>query len=125
MITGALPEGKGIEIFEPDLEKGVEIQFMLRDSGEMIKSARINSADLMKQIESDGATPFFGLYIDCAGRTAEYSNTVTEEASEVQKVLNRYDTPLLGFYSGVEIAPLIGKSRGLDWTAVLLVFAEK
>jgi len=31
---------------------------------------------------------------------------------------------LLGFYSGVEVAPLLGKSRGLDWTGVLLVFAK-
>lgn len=34
------------------------------------------------------------------------------------------DVPLLGFYSGVEIAPLMGKSRGLDWTAVLLILAR-
>jgi len=39
-------------------------------------------------------------------------------------VFNRYDTPLFGFYSGVEVAPLLGKSRGLDWTGVLLVFAQ-
>jgi hypothetical protein len=49
---------------------------------------------------------------------------MTEEAQEVQTVLNQYKTPLLGFYSGVEIAPLLQKSRGLDWTGVLLVFAE-
>jgi hypothetical protein len=30
----------------------------------------------------------------------------------------------LGFYSGVEIAPLMGRSRGLDWTGVLVVIAE-
>ena len=35
-----------------------------------------------------------------------------------------YKTPLLGFYSGVEIAPFLQKSRGLDWTGVLLVLAE-
>jgi hypothetical protein len=30
--------------------------------------------------------------------------------------------PLLGFYSGVEIAPVDGvRSRPLDWTAVLTV----
>ena len=27
--------------------------------------------------------------------------------------------PLLGFYSGVEIAPFEGYSRPLDWTGVL------
>ena len=125
LITGVLPDGDGIGIFEPDFEEGIEIQFMLRDTREMIESAKTNSAELMKQIEDDGRKAVFGLYIDCAGRTANYSNTTIEEASKVQKVFNRYDTPLLGFYSGVEIAPLIGKSRGLDWTGVLVVLAER
>ena len=53
------------------------------------------------------------------------SETLTEEAAEVQKVFNQYNTPLLGFYSGVEVSPLLGSSRGLDWTGVLLVFAEE
>ena len=65
-----------------------------------------------------------GLYIDCAGRSAKTSETLTEEASEVQNIFNRYNAPLFGFYSGVEVAPLLGKSRGLDWTGVLLVLAE-
>ena len=65
------------------------------------------------------------MYIDCAGRTASYSNTTIEEASEVQKVLNQHKTPLLGFYSGVEVAPLLQKSKGLDWTGVLMVLAEE
>ena len=72
-----------------------------------------------------GEKPVFGLYIDCAGRAAILSETLTEEASEVQNIFNRYNTPLFGFYSGVEVAPLLGRSRGLDWTGVLLVLAEK
>lgn len=124
LITGALPDGKGIAIFEPDLEHGTEIQFMLRDSTKMIESAKKNASELMDQINADGKKPFLGIYIDCAGRTADYSNTTTEEAAEVQKVLGQYEIPLLGFYSGVEIAPFLQKSRGLDWTGVLLVLAE-
>jgi small ligand-binding sensory domain FIST len=124
LITGALPDGKGVAIFEPDLEHGAEIQFMLRDNARMIESAKRNSLELMEQIRADGKKAIFGLYIDCAGRTAEYSNTPSEEAAEVQKVLNRYKAPMLGFYSGVEIAPFLQKSRGLDWTGVLLVLAE-
>ena len=124
LITGILPDGSGIGIFEPDLEQGMEIQFMLRDGNMMIESARNNSENLMKKINDDGKIPVFGLYIDCAGRAAELSNTETEEAAEVQQVMNRYNTPLLGFYSGVEVAPILGKSRGLDWTGVLMVLAK-
>jgi len=125
LITGALPNGEGIGIFEPELEPRTEIQFMLRDTAKMIESAKRNSAELMEQIKADGREALFGMYIDCAGRTATYSNTTTEEASVVQEVFNQYNTPLLGFYSGVEVAPLLQKSRGLDWTGVLIVLAKE
>jgi hypothetical protein len=125
LITGVLPDNKGIGIFESDLETGMEIQFMLRDTEKMIDSAKKNSTALMNEIQAEGNKPLFGLYIDCAGRTGEESNTVIEEASEIRKVFNRYDTPLFGFYSGVEIAPLLQKIRGLDWTGVLMIMAEK
>ena len=124
LITGALPDGQGIGIFEPDLTQGLEVQFMLRDSSKMIASARQNSNAIMEQIRSDGKRAHFGIYIDCAGRTAGQSNTLTEEAIEVQKVFNEHQTPFIGFYSGVEVAPFLQKSRGLDWTGVLLIFAE-
>jgi len=124
LITGALPNEAGVVIFEPDLDEGTEFLFMLRNNKTMIESARRNSAELMEEIVKNGEKPVFGLYIDCAGRTANASDSLIEEASEIQKVFNRYDTPLLGFYSGVEIAPLLGKSRGLDWTGVLLVLAQ-
>ena len=120
-----MPDGKGIKLFEPDIKQGDEIQFMMRDSYEIASSAERNSTELMDNIKGDGRKAVFGLYIDCAGRTAQYSNSPVEEASKVQEVFNRYNTPLLGFYSGVEVAPLMGRSRGLDWTGVLLVFAER
>ena len=124
MITGVLPDKEGIVIFEPDLEEGTEVRFMLRDFEKMIESAKRNSVELMAQIKGDGRRPVFGLYIDCAGRTAGYSDTLVEEASEIRKVFNQDKVPLLGFYSGVEVAPLLGKSRGLDWTGVLMVLTE-
>ncbi|HDM78008.1 MAG TPA: hypothetical protein ENG51_16325 [Deltaproteobacteria bacterium] len=124
LITGVMPDGKSIGIFEPDLEEGIEFQFMLRDGQMMIESARKNSKRLVEELKSREKTPLFALYIDCAGRTAEFSQTLTEEAAEVQKTCNEHGVPLLGFYSGVEIAPLLGRSRGLDWTGVLIIWAR-
>ncbi len=99
LITGVLPDKDGIMIFEPDLEVGTRIQFMLRDSQEMILSARNNTEIIMSQIPCQTkSNPIFGLYIDCAGRSAALSDTMTEEASEVVDISNRYQTPLLGFY---------------------------
>lgn len=124
LITGVLPDGEGIVLFEPDLKEGSKIMFMLRNNKMMIESAKKNSSELLEKIIANGENPVFGLYIDCAGRAAKVSDALTEEASEVQNVFNKYNTPLLGFYSGVEVAPLLGKSRGLDWTGVLLVFGK-
>ncbi|MDY6988887.1 MAG: FIST N-terminal domain-containing protein [Thermodesulfobacteriota bacterium] len=125
VIAGSLPHGQGIVLFEPDLEEGTQIVFMLRDSAKMIESARKNAEGLMEEVLAHGRRPAFGLYIDCAGRAAHISETLSEEAREVQDVFNRQGTPLLGFYSGVEVAPLLGKSRGLDWTGVLMILAEE
>jgi hypothetical protein len=124
LISGVLPDGKGIVLFEPDLKEGTNILFMLRNNKMMIDSARKNSSELLTEIIANGEKPVFGLYIDCAGRTAKICDAITEEASEVQNVFNQHNTPLFGFYSGVEVAPLLGKSRGLDWTGVLLVLAK-
>jgi hypothetical protein len=124
LISGALPDSNSIVLFEPDLAVGTEVLFMLRDGKTMIESARDRSRALMQQILADGRKPGFGLYIDCAGRAAAQSDTHSEEAAEVQGVLNQHGVPLLGFYSGVEVAPLLGRSRGLDWTGVLLVLTE-
>lgn len=124
LLAGVLPQEEGVVLFEPDLEEGMEIQFMLRDGQTMIESARYNANGLMQRITQAGRTPRLALYIDCAGRTASLSDTLTEEASEIQAVMNQHHVPLLGFYSGVEVAPLLGRSRGLDWTGVLLVLTE-
>jgi hypothetical protein len=64
------------------------------------------------------------LYIDCAGRAGRYSYSDVEEASEIQKSMNRYKVPFIGFYSGVELAPFQGANKGLDWTGVLLILSE-
>lgn len=124
LITGVIPDGSGIGMFEPDLAPDREIQFMIRDNKMMVSSVRENTTKLLGKIQADQKRPLFALYIDCAGRTAELSYTEEEEAAEVQKILNHLNIPLLGFYSGVEIAPLFGKSRGLDWTAVLMIITE-
>ncbi len=125
LIAGTLPNNEGIVLFEPDLHEGTEFQFMLRDGRKMIESAKLQCEKIMDSIEKDNKTPLLGLYIDCAGRAANFSNTLTEEAAEIQKVFNKTSTPLLGLYSGVEIAPFQNKNKGLDWTGVLLVFTTE
>ena len=123
LIMGVLPDREGVIIFEPDLKVGTQVQFMFRDAQNMDLSVRKNTTELFSNIEASGKKPLFGFYIDCAGRCAALSDTLTEEAEEVKRILNHSKTPLFGFYSGSEIAPIRGKSRGLDWTGVLTILA--
>ena len=43
--------------------------------------------------------------------------------AEVQRAIGAH-VPLLGFYSGVEIARVGGQLQALDWTGVLCLFSE-
>jgi hypothetical protein len=124
LIAGVLPDREGIVLFEPDLPEGTEVLFMLRDADAMIRSTMQNTTDLMEEIAADGAHPLLAFYMDCAGRAANYSETLEEEADQVILGLKKHQIPMFGFYSGVEVAPFLGKSRGLDWTSVLMVLAD-
>jgi hypothetical protein len=51
------------------------------------------------------------------------SSTTIEEASLVAAgIANRF--PLVGFYSGVEMAPFQSRSRPFDWTGVLTLLMK-
>ena len=123
LIVGVVAEEKAIVLFEADFENGTEFQFMRRNAQLMEASAEKGCREALACLEGDGLDPFFALYIDCAGRTAAFSGAEREEAAIVQEIIGE-QVPLLGFYSGVEIAPLLGKSRGLDWTGVLMMLSR-
>lgn len=119
LILGSNPEDGSVTLFEADFAVGTKVQVMSRDNQLMLESVRRQTELLVDSLAA--AKPFFAFYIDCAGRTCAFSGADVEEASLVQAKLPP-DIPLLGFYSGVEIAPLMGRSRPLDWTGVLSLF---
>jgi small ligand-binding sensory domain FIST len=84
----------------------------------MVQSVR-NGVRLMNR-QVSGRQVLMALYIDCAGRASARSGSEIEEAEVLLDEIS-IPAPLLGFYSGVEIAPVDGRSRSLDWTAVLTV----
>ncbi|MDX1536475.1 FIST signal transduction protein [Arsukibacterium sp.] len=134
LISGVLPNDEGIILFEPDMHEGMEIQLMRRSPALSRASARTSTEALLQQMKQDGRQPLIAIYMDCAGRIAqldpaaatgaEWPAAGQEDAREVQSLLNEARIPLLGFYCGVEIAPQAGKSRGLDWSGVLIILAR-
>jgi len=123
LIVGPLPDKSGVILFEEGPQAGDEIQFLQRDPIKTIESTREKTLSILDDIAKDGKRPVFALYIDCAGRAASVSLTKSEEAAIVQEAMGTAGIPLLGFYSGIEIAPIRGASRGLDWTGVLMMLA--
>ncbi len=117
LILKSDPAGGSITLFEPDFRHGTQVQIMARDNALMLDSVRQGVPALNARLGGDS---FLGLYIDCAGRASARSGAAIEEA---QLVIDQLDPalPMLGFYSGVEIAPFGGHSRPLDWTGVLTV----
>lgn len=109
----------GLVMFEPDLKTGAEVQLMRRSIDFDYIGRRVN--ELFNRVDG---RPFFALYIDCAGRASAICATDGEEAEVVQRALTARGVPLLGMYSGVEIAKFGQEVQALDWTGVLCVFSE-
>jgi class 3 adenylate cyclase len=120
MCSSVDHERGGLVMFEPDLREGDLVQLMLRDVDYSYIGDRIR-AHLER---SAPRQPIFALYIDCAGRASAYSHLDKEEATLVQAALKDV-CPLLGFYSGVEVARIEGHPQALDWTGVLCFFHER
>lgn len=108
-----------LTLFEADFQVGSKVQFMSRDNQRMLESAQEKTNMVLNSL--DGEQPVWALYIDCAGRSRAFNGADVEEAGLVQDRIGQ-EIPFLGFYSGVEIAPILGRSRPLDWTGVLTVF---
>jgi hypothetical protein len=119
LIIGSNPEDGSITLFEADFEVGTVVQIMSRDNHLMVDSVRQQTRQLLASLNS--VRPILAFYINCAGRSSAFSGSEVEEAGVLQAEVGP-DIPLLGFYSGVEIAPLLDQSRPLDWTGVLTLF---
>ena len=119
LVMGIDRERGGLIMFENDLKTGSDVQLMRRSIDIEYVAER---AEALLHRASD-RKPFFAFYIDCAGRGSAYCGTEGEEASGVQRTAGRA-MPLLGIYSGVEIARVGQDIQALDWTGVLCVFSE-
>jgi hypothetical protein len=121
MCVGVDRKRNALVMVEPDLVEGAEIQLMRRAFD--FEYIYTETRKLLAAIAAEGRRPLLAFYIDCAGRAGAYSGNDQEEAHEVQKALG--SIPLLGFYTGVEIAQLpSGNVVPLDWTGVLCIWSE-
>lgn len=118
MCIGVDKPRKGLVMFENDLVPGTKVQLMRRAIDASYMPGRVR--ELLRRAE--GRTPLLAFYIDCAGRAGAYCGSDDEEALQVVETLPR-SIPLLGVYSGVEIARIGGHPQALDWTGVLCLLS--
>ncbi len=119
LCIGVDKERKGLVMFENDLQPGMRIQLMRRSID--MDYVALRTRELLAR--AAGRKPLFAFYIDCAGRAAAYCGADDEEAHQVRATLPK-SIPLLGVYSGVEIARVGKDIQALDWTGVLCLFSE-
>ncbi len=120
MCIGVDPAREGLIMFENDLVPGMSVQLMRRSVDFQYIAPR--TRELFDRARSAGRKPLLAFYIDCAGRAGAYCGLDAEEADEVRKAVPA-EVPLLGVYSGVEIAALRGQPQALDWTGVLCLLS--
>jgi hypothetical protein len=119
MVVGVDEATGAISLVEGDLKEGDEFQFMRRS----IETDMI-SAQAKQLLDSlAGREPLFAFYISCLGSVKKLFGTEKEESEEIQKTVGS-GIPLLGIYSGVEIARVREKVMPLDWTGVLCIFSR-
>lgn len=82
------------------------------------QAAEQDMQTMLDRLDSDGLDePAFGLFFPCLGRGPSFYGG---EDRDLATIVQRYsDMPLIGIYGNGEIAPLDGKNRLLQYSAVL------
>ena len=119
LVLGVDEASGALVMMEGDLEEGQDCQFMRR----CIETDMLAEGALKLLDSLNGREPLFALYISCLGRIRKYFGNEREESEEIQKTIGKR-MPLLGLYSGTEIARINGKVMPLDWTGVLCIFSQ-
>jgi small ligand-binding sensory domain FIST len=120
LVIGADPTSGSLDLLDTDMPSGLRVQLMLTDTDEMCASADACACALMRSAD-DGEQNLLALYIDCASRSSTAFGGEMEEAELVGRHIPE-GIPFIGVYAGVEIAPMRGRSRPLDWSGVLTLW---
>lgn len=94
-----------------EIPEGSNIQLMIGSREEAVKVAKIAAENAVSQL--DGGTPKAVIIFNCIARNKLFGEHAGEEISAIQTAVG-YDTPLIGFYTYGEQAPLGGEVRNIN-----------
>ncbi|MGH7962684.1 MAG: FIST N-terminal domain-containing protein, partial [Candidatus Binatia bacterium] len=119
-IVGFDP-GQGIVAIGDEVHPGQKLVFTLRDGDG-------SRDDLQRTLEAqvhawEGRTPGFGLYFNCVGRGSGLYGFADLDTSYIKQSLG--EVPVIGFFSGCEIAPIHQQSCLHQDSGVLTLVGEK
>ena len=119
-IVGFEPQ-QGIVAVADEIRQGQKMVFTLRDgsgSREDLKLTLESQARLW-----EGNTPCFGLYFNCLGRGSGLYGFSDLDTSYIKQYLG--EIPIIGFFSGCEIAPIRQRAALHQYSGVLVLVGEK
>lgn len=102
---------KGSITCAAEIPEGSEIQLMIGSREEAVKVAKIAAEKAVEQL--DGAHPKAVIIFNCIARSKLFGEHSGEEISAIQEAVGR-ETPLIGFYTYGEQAPLGGEVRNIN-----------
>lgn len=94
-----------------EIPEGSEIRLMIGSREEAVKVAKEAAENAVKQL--DGASPKAVIIFNCIARNKLFGERSGEEIDAIQEAVGR-DTPLIGFYTYGEQAPLGGEVRNIN-----------
>jgi hypothetical protein len=112
-----------------EVPMGAEMQLMIGSQEEAFKVAKVAAQNAMSQL--DGAQPKAVIIFNCIARSKLFGDRAGEEIAAIQEAVG-VQTPLIGFYTYSEQAPLGGEVRNLEKcnpvshneTVVICILAE-
>lgn len=94
-----------------EIPEGSNIQLMIGSREEAIKVAKTAAQNAVAEL--DGAEPKAVIIFNCIARNKLFGEHAGDEISAIQEAVGK-DTPLIGFYTYGEQAPLGGEVRNIE-----------
>lgn len=119
-IVGVDPN-QGIVAIADEIRQGQKMVFTLRDGDGSRDDLQVT---LEAQAQAwEGQAPGFGLYFDCVGRGSGLYGFPDLDTSYIKQYLG--DVPVIGFFTGCEIAPIQRQPSLHQYSGVLVLVGEK
>jgi small ligand-binding sensory domain FIST len=111
---------QGIVAIADEVDAGQKIIFTLREGSRSREDLKLT---LEAQVEAwQGRKPAFGLYFNCVGRGGGLYGFPDMDTSYIKQYLG--EIPVIGFFTGCEIAPIHQQSQLHQYSGVLVLVGE-